>query len=329
MSLHRGGFGLERAAVRIAGERRRAAGGKVGAQRQRRGGQPVDGQHGKVVLAVEVRRRARAALRRRGSPPRAAGHRPPHGRWSPPVRARPRSRFRSGSARTGRRFRRSSAPRRPPCSAPGCRCWHRERRRAGPARSRRTGWGCPSPITAERNWAMDVFSGVGVTPSMNPITLDSASCWETKGTPRALMLNASMDITRADTTTFTPPPTTRSAARSGLDPDDAADPPPDHGAQPVAQHHQQDGGGHDRRQPPAAVIHQLADERYGQEGGHGAGREARDAAERHQEAVAQAIDQVGQQRQNQRQVQNGQAEHRGSSQTVSGPFYWRRLTVSP
>ena len=74
----------------------------------------------------------------------------------------------------------------------------------------------PSPITADRNWAMDVFSGVGVTPSINPITFESASCWETNGTPRALMLKASMDITRADTATLTPPPTTRSASRSGL-----------------------------------------------------------------------------------------------------------------
>ena len=76
--------------------------------------------------------------------------------------------------------------------------------------------GMPSPITADRNWAMDVFTGSGVMPSMNRITLDSASCWETKGTPRALMLKASMDMTSADTTTLTPPPTTRSTARSGL-----------------------------------------------------------------------------------------------------------------
>ena len=88
-----------------------------------------------------------------------------------------------------------------------------------------TGWlwpkpssrvGMPSPITAERSCAIDALTGIGVTPSMNLMTLDSASCWDTNGTPRAPMLNASIDITRADTTTFTPPPTRRSAARRGL-----------------------------------------------------------------------------------------------------------------
>ena len=76
-----------------------------------------------------------------------------------------------------------------------------------------TGWPCPmpsnsvgmpSPITADRSWAMEVFSGTGVTPSMKRITLDSASGWDTKGTPSAPILKASMDITRADTTTLTP-----------------------------------------------------------------------------------------------------------------------------
>ena len=51
---------------------------------------------------------------------------------------------------------------------------------------------------------------------MKRITLDSASGWETKGTPSAPMLNASIDITRADTTTLTPPPANRSMDRSGL-----------------------------------------------------------------------------------------------------------------
>ena len=162
---------------------------------------------------------------------------------------------------------------------------------------------------------------------MNLMTLDSASCWDTNGTPRAPMLNASIDITRADTTTFTPPPTRRSAARRGLNGTTLRIRRPIMVPRPLPHDHQQDGRGNDRRQAPAAVLHEAADDGHGHEGGDGACRESRDASERHKEAVAKTVDQVGQERHNQHQVQNGQAKHRGSLQTVQRRFYRCKLNV--
>ena len=115
----------------------------------------------------------------------------------------------------------------------------------------------PLPITVERSWAMVAFTGIGVRPSMNRITLDSASCWDTNGTPRELMLKASMDITSADTTTFTAPPTSRSTARSGLIRTTPRMFRPIMVPDAVAHGHQDDGGGHDGGQPPAGVINEA------------------------------------------------------------------------
>jgi hypothetical protein len=85
--------------------------------------------------------------------------------------------------------------------------------------------------------------------------------------------------------------------------------PADHGPEAVAHGDEYDGGSHDGGQPPPGIRHKLADQWDSKESSHGAGRETCDAAQGHQEAVPQAVDEVRQQGQDQRQVQNGQAKH--------------------
>jgi hypothetical protein len=66
---------------------------------------------------------------------------------------------------------------------------------------------------ADRTWARNAWTGTGVIAFMPRSTCDDAIVCETAGTPSALMLAASMEVTSAATIVTTTAPSARSIRR--------------------------------------------------------------------------------------------------------------------
>ena len=155
----------------------------------------------------------------------------------------------------------------------------------------------------ERTCAVQPSPASGVARSIAVRTLEAAICCDRNGTPSVLTLNASIDMTRADTARFTAPPSKPVQRPQRREVQPAPDPAAQRGSGGVAHQDQHHHGGDHRGQPPAFVRHPAGNQRDGEERGHSAGDEADDAAKRHYQTVPQACDEVKQQRQQQNDVQ--------------------------